>query len=547
MGTVEIIKQLGNKEFLDKLYGFAYKRCNSSFEAEDLCSDIVLALLKSIRKAPSIKNFYAFTWTVARRTYADFCEKRKQQSDKNIAENYTDEIINIQTNPIDDYIESEAEITQFKKIKREITFLSKMYRDVMVMYYLDEMKTLEIARKLAISETTVKQRLFFARNTIRKEVDKMDNNNLSLKPVRIAFMGTGNPVGNDPREKAERTFSQNLVYLCKDIARSAKEISEMLNVPMMFIEEEIEIQCHGMNKHYGLIRKLDNGKYISNFIIIDSEDFKTVNEIYKQQADVIIDRMATYFKTNEKRILDFPFLNKQSDIKFIAWSLISRMIWTYESNIFQTLKNKYFPDIETLEREFSIFGIAAKYGENIKFGFYGCDGNKALNFCGYSLVFYANIYGERIEKHFSCGHNISNDPLLLLTIKAIDGIAVDNLSGDEKEIAAKAIEVGYLKKENGILLPKILVLNMKDEKEFYSLSNDFAKEIEDVSNASASNIYELVKKFVPKHLMNEYKQFVLHSTCGLISDVFEKCIKKGIINAPERRLCAEGTWMIVAK
>lgn len=97
MGTEDAIKQLDDKEFLDKLYGFTYKRCNSSYEAEDLCSDIILALIKSIHKTVYIENFYAFVWTIAHRIYADYCDKRKQQSDKVVSDSYSDEIMNIQT------------------------------------------------------------------------------------------------------------------------------------------------------------------------------------------------------------------------------------------------------------------------------------------------------------------------------------------------------------------------------------------------------------------------------------------------------------------
>lgn len=106
-----------------------------------------------------------------------------------------------------------------------------------MLYYLDEMKVKDIAKKLGIGETTVKQRLFFARNTVRKEVEIMNERNLSLKPVSLAFIGTGNPSGNDPRTKAERILSQNLVYACKDKAKSAKELSDELCVPMPYIED----------------------------------------------------------------------------------------------------------------------------------------------------------------------------------------------------------------------------------------------------------------------------------------------------------------------
>ena len=242
MSYEEAITKLSKKEFLDKLYGFAYKRSNTSFEAEDLCSDIILSVINSLHKSKEIENFYGFVWTVAHRVYADYCKKRSKQK----IVSYTDEILNVKTDIIEELIESEEEIAQLNKIMCEICFLSKIYRDVMVMYYIDELSVSDIANRLEISKTAVKQRLFSARNTIKKETVKMDmDKNLVLKPVDIAFIGTGNPIGNDPRTKAERVLSKNVVYLCKKEALTTKEISEKLSVPMPFIEDELEILVCG--------------------------------------------------------------------------------------------------------------------------------------------------------------------------------------------------------------------------------------------------------------------------------------------------------------
>lgn len=76
MKISETLKLLNDKDFLDKIYHFSYHRCNSSFEAEDLCSDIVLAVISAIHKQECIENFYAFVWTIARRVYADYCKNR---------------------------------------------------------------------------------------------------------------------------------------------------------------------------------------------------------------------------------------------------------------------------------------------------------------------------------------------------------------------------------------------------------------------------------------------------------------------------------------
>lgn len=55
MKISETLKLLNDKDFLDKIYHFSYHRCNSSFEAEDLCSDIVLAVISAIHKQEFIE------------------------------------------------------------------------------------------------------------------------------------------------------------------------------------------------------------------------------------------------------------------------------------------------------------------------------------------------------------------------------------------------------------------------------------------------------------------------------------------------------------
>lgn len=54
MKTSETLKLLDDKDFLDKIYHYSYHRCNTSFEAEDLCPDIVLAVISAIRKQERI-------------------------------------------------------------------------------------------------------------------------------------------------------------------------------------------------------------------------------------------------------------------------------------------------------------------------------------------------------------------------------------------------------------------------------------------------------------------------------------------------------------
>ncbi len=552
MKTDETLKLLEDKSFLDKIYHFSYHRCSTSFEAEDLCSDIILAVVSAIQKQEQIENFYAFVWTIARRVYAD--HSRKRNAERQITVSGTEnsdflwESLEAKENEIEVFLEEADEREQISRIFREIAFLSKAYRDVMVMYYLDERKIKDIAGRLGISETTVKQRLFSARNSIRKEVETMSERNILLKPVKMAFSGTGSPCGNDPRTKAERLFSQNLIYLCKDKPKSAKELAEELCIPMPYIEEELEIQCRGENGKYGMLRKLDNGKYAVNIILVDYEEYDQANKIYEKHLPEFCRAFKDALQKNEEKILSFPYLNEQKDLRFILWSLISRAMWHFNRKVCDTLEEKYFSDVTAADREFSCVAVAYTDEQEPSFEFYGCDGIEGTSVGGYRSVWAANIYGKHIEKHFHCGHNLSTDSQLLMVLRAIGGISIDELSMEEKEVVAKAIANGYLQKSGSRIEPGIVVIDKKDVKEFYNLSYELTDDMDALTEQIAAELAEFMRSRIPEHLLDEYQNYSgLIAGVRILSKTIDACIEEGLLVKPENRVCAEGTFMAVEK
>ena len=546
MKTNEVLK-LFDKELLDKIYHFSYHRCNTSTEAEDLCSDIVLAVITAVHKQAEVKNFYAFVWTIAHRAYADYSEKRTAERRVISLEN-CDMPLQAEKNELDDVVEAAAEQEQIKRILNEIAFLSKAYREVMVLYYVDGLKVKEIAMKLAISETTVKQRLFSARNIVRKEVETMSERNLSLKPVRLSVVGTGRPRGNEPNVKAERMLSQNLIYLCKDKPKSAKELSEELCVPMPYIEEELEIQCHGQNGTYGMLRKLDNGKYAINIHLLDYTEYREVNQIYKKYLPQVCGILKQKLSQNKERILALPYLSEQNDMRFILWILISRMNWGFELRLNEVIAQKYFADITPVEREYSCAAIAFREGERQEFNFYGCDEIGSTFVPGYKTVVVSNVYGERMDKHFSCGHSISTDPKLLMVLRAIGGLSLEDLTEEEKEVVAKGLECGYLRKKGNMVEPKIIVLDREYADELAKIQHTFVDGMADVMEDIAKELSVYMKKHIPEHLLNEYAVYTrLLAGSELLPAMIEECIREDLLLAPENRIGAEGVLMIVEK
>ncbi len=547
MKTNDILALIDNKEFLDKIYQFSYRRCNTAHEAEDLCSDILCAVISAIQKQRDVENINAFVWTIAHRVYADYCEKRVRNGSIESIENH-EFTLSSKENVIDELVEDLAAKEQLQRIFSEIAFLSKAYRDVMVMYYIDECKVKDIAITLGINETTVKQRLFSARNIVRKEVESVKSRNLLFKPIKLDVIGTGNVCGNDPQSKIERMFSQNLVYLCKDKSKTARELSEELCIPMPYIEEELEIQCHGENGTYGMLRKLENGKYAINILVVDDDECEQANQIYLNHLPEFCEKLRVALQKNKEKILSFPYLSVQKDERLILWYLISCMMGDINQKIIKVIAEHYFTDIIPVERDFSCVAIAHSNGKHVTEDFYGSDGIFAEYIGGFRAAYVSNIYGKRLDRHFYCGSNLSHDAKLLMTLRSIDGLSVSELTEEEKEIAAKALECGYLRRNDNILEPKIIVIERSHEMDFYNLSHMLTEDMGMLIEQIAKELSVFMKKRIPEHLMSEYQLYVrLIAGFRLLPGVIEECIKEGLLIAPENRLGAEGVLMVVER
>ena len=529
-------------DLLDKLFGFCYARTNDSHEAEELCSDIVYALLRAAHSDGEIESIYPFIWRVARNVYADFSNDRRKRTEMIYGGDPEELLLGL---PSEECSDDTAEL--LTSVYRRMAFLTKAYREVMIMFYIDGLTTAQIAARQKTSEVAVRQRLFSARQKIKSEVKEMAdtyNKPVALDNVNYVILGTGNPAWGDPREVCRRMFSNHILWLCHKKPMSPSEIAEELNVPTVYVEEELEILRKGENGKYGLLRRLDNGKYALNFILLEGDVFEKANEIYTEQLPRISETISSYIDEHKAEYLAFPYLNKRVDMNLILWQQVFNIAYAFFYSVQYELEKKHFVNVEKAERPFSVFG----YVDNGKRYGAGWDGAYAQNVCGFSSVHIDNIYVTRIKKHFSCGLNVSKEPKLQLALRAIEGLDVASLSETEKEHAAKAIECGYLYRDGDTLYTKILVSSGSDRSRLFDISNAmqsgyFDKEAQTV----AEKIAALIKRSVPDYLLGEWRLANLLANLPVLDAVIESLIEKGILTPPENGIGAEGCWMSVEK
>ena len=114
----------------DKLFGFCYVRTRDSREANELCSDIVYELIKAAGTGGEITNPYSFIWRVARNVVCRFF----RTPDAGTPTCFTAGIPTAFWKTLPDRENDDDGYERLSVIYRRIAFLTRAYREVMIMY-----------------------------------------------------------------------------------------------------------------------------------------------------------------------------------------------------------------------------------------------------------------------------------------------------------------------------------------------------------------------------------------------------------------------------
>ena len=126
---------------------------------------------------------------------------------------------------------------------KEIAYLSKLQRKIVIAYYFENKKQETIATELGIPLGTVKWHLFEAKKNLKKGIDTMRQiGQLQFNPIKFELCGTnGSPGTKGANSNLLRsTFSQNIVYSVWKEAKTVNKIADDLGVSPVYVESEAE-------------------------------------------------------------------------------------------------------------------------------------------------------------------------------------------------------------------------------------------------------------------------------------------------------------------
>lgn len=267
------------KEFVDKIYYFCLKKTGSIEEAEDLCSEITVEVLNAFSKGIIPESFEAYVWTVARNRYARWA---KRKHDRSKCEDFGDEILeNVASE--ESLEENLLKEEQINELRRELTLLSREYREILVAYYIEHQKISEISNKLSIPQGTIKTKLSKGRQKLMEGM-KMARTfgKLSYAPEKIEWCVSG---GQGTDGSPHRFFWDEMgTKICTNILVEAyknpstmQELSIELGIAQPYLEEFVE----EMTDATLLLKtgeKEETAVYETNFVIISSEAVRKMND-----------------------------------------------------------------------------------------------------------------------------------------------------------------------------------------------------------------------------------------------------------------------------
>ncbi len=265
-------------EFVDKIYYYCLKKTGTIEEAEDLSSEIVVEVLTALGKGVIPEHFEGWVWRIAHNRYARWAKKKHLRSEN---ETFDDEAllaVAAEENIEDDVLQAE----QLNELRRELSLISKDYRELIVAYYIENQSISMISRSLSIPEGTIKTKLFKARQRLKEGMAMARTfGKLSYAPEDIDFrMGGGGGRDDEPYQ-----FFEDEMYskICKNIMIEAyrnpstmQELSIELGIAMTYLEGFVE----AMTEATLLVKSGsgDNARYETNFVIVSSEAFRKMND-----------------------------------------------------------------------------------------------------------------------------------------------------------------------------------------------------------------------------------------------------------------------------
>ena len=510
------------EENLHTIFAWSLSKLYDKTEAEDLAQDIICAVLSSVYRLERDEAFYGFMWRVAENTLKARIRKRCPENvciDENFCGIYWN-------TPEDDFIKSE----EISLLRRELSLLSEMYREVTVKYYIYGKSCSEISAEMNISTEMVKYYLFKTRKILKEGIGmtrEFGEKSYNPQTFRVDYWGS---FSNPYFDLFERRLPGNLMLSAYDKPMTVTELSVELGVAAVYLEDEI-----GILEKYELIKKIGD-RYQTNIVIFTDEYekslFNKTKYIFEECAEFVNLKLNELFP----RIKAFDFYKNDFDDNKLKW-VFANMIMYHALRKFDDIgieKFGKYPPLANGSVGF-VFGYDNDYINHHFHGVYGYCENE-------EKTAWISVENYRIiEKCQHLRFNLWTDAM-----KAFHNAILFEDADENNSETTRLIDEGFVKSDNGRLSPNFAVFKESVFEEIHNLMTPIIDEVCESMKKVCEAAELTLKDYVPKALKDKCGHVAwIHHELDIIALIIETMVRHEQLVIPEEKanMCMFGVQM----
>lgn len=495
-------------EYFERVYYYCLKKTGSETEAAELSQDIALGIIEQLRRGACPDSFSGWVWQIVRNIYAGWATEkhktRERLSDTDISE------FEIPDNS--DFVSDLIREDDIAAIRREMAFILSEYRNVLLMYYIQSKRVCDIAKNLGIPEGTVKTRLFRAREKLKEGMYMArEFGKRSYNPEKLSFSASGSQPSGLPWRAVQRKIPVNILCEANNNPSTVEELAIELGIAAPYMEDEVDIL-----EKSELLKKLDDGKYITNFFIAPSECIEEVNELcedfaydnYKKFWHMASDFVAKHYA----EFIGESTMSEQDATMFFFLELVTTVKETSDGAAWGRFKRKDggswgFIGYEQGARHGRI--NACSFSDN---GVTMRDDCNKLHLRGYIGD---NVrFGKRIYKD-SCFYIDSNDIIVIRELVK-NGYGTKGFTDLQKNILDRFCDNGYFVKDGDRYKPTILIFEGDKLSELINLMICEHREEYDALVAAMKKLYDDTVGVIAKYSVPCLKDDFDYYVCAML-------------------------------
>lgn len=475
------------EEWAARVLRWARGKTRTTQEAEDLAQSVLMEWLRAVRaqeeRGACVAEPEHLLWRIARFVWCKSLRPGTYYRCEPLSEK-----LSAGETPEESAERQDEQRRQTAFVRRQIMRLSRIQRETLVWYYLENRTTADIARRLRVSENTVRWHLSDSRKKIREADGKMTSTEFVYCPKKLHVAINGEAYDDRlTREVLDNLLHQNILLRCYAQGQTAQELCDELGVARPYIEDAVNVLLRDE------LLMADGGRVRTNFIITSGAQEEARLAVYDAHKDELSREIVRQLMAHEQEIRAIGFIGCDVTMPRLLWWLIYRCTAALP-NPAEMPPRPYHAD----GGAYHLMGFARE-PENRHY--LAWDYNGPMYNDGFRWFGLQHFGNSPVQDLFELNQPHMGKLCALLIRLILADFDPSCVTADEQELLAELLARGFLRKADGSIKPNFCVLTREQVQRLrQEVFLPIVEAVQPAWTRVCNELRTLCKASVPKHL-----------------------------------------------